>query len=578
MKHVFKKLVVFFTLSVLVGVLALAGTTYPFLNEYGPGIVNWGSNVKYGGTLVMVNPSSGPQTDNFNPFEVTNVIPRVIYEPLFALNQLNGDITNMLGTSYRWEDNNLKLVVTTRSNVEWSDGTPFTAYDVAFTFNYIKTHPSLDTSGFWASDSNLQSVNAVDQNTVVFTFSKPNVPLFDYIAVQAIIPEHIWSKITDPSKYTDENPIGTGPFILKSFSPETIIFVKNPNYWMKGRPYINEIKAEFVETNTTALLYMLSHKADWSFLFAPDPIKNYVDRDPNVNKIWWPTYSVNTLFFNTQKYPFDNPIFRRAISIAINKKQLEKEVYFGTGGYNPNQAGLIPSQYDWMDPSLEATNNYLNTYNPKAAQDLLSSIGFVKNSSGNLVGPNGKVLPTFSIDVTNGWTDFLTMAQIISANLKEIGLNTRVNSTEFGNYMASLSDGDFSILLNPGLGYPPGPTPYFQYYSSFNPAFYAKTGESAISDYTRFIDSTVTAALNNYAQTSNLETQKQDMYQIEKIFLEEIPYIPLTNRTQFNIYNESTITGFPSNEYPYSGGNTTSDQIGIGSTDFLVTVLNVHLK
>ncbi|MGC9213268.1 MAG: ABC transporter substrate-binding protein [Athalassotoga sp.] len=574
MKHV-RIFVIILTLMALLGLMVLANG-YSYVQEYGPGIVNWGSNVKYGGALREVMPW-GPQTLNFNPFVPTNLPTHAIYEPLFYVNMLNGDITNLLGTSYRFEDNNLKLIITTRSNVKWSDGKPFTAQDVAFTFNYIKEYPAIDGYGIWSKISGVQSVEASGANTVIFTFSKPNVALFPFIASQPIVPEHIWANIKDPSTYTNPDPIGTGPFLLKSFSPDKVVLVKNPDYWMKGRPYIDKVDVTYVVSNTTAYLYMLRHDADWSFLFAPDPVKTFVDKDPSVNKIWWPTYSVNALVFNTQKYPFDNPIFRRAISIAIDKNKLEREVYFGTGGYNPNQAGLIPTQYDWMDPSLEATNNYLNTYNPQEAQKLLASIGFVKNSSGQLVGPDGKVVPPIQLVVCAGCTDFISMGNIIASELSQLGLTVNVAQQSGGTYMGSITTGTYDMVIYWGIG--GGPTPYYEYYTNLNPAFSApKLGEPVISDISRYTNPIITEALKEYSQTTDLTVQKQAIYKIERVFLDELPYIALTNRTNFNIYNESMITGFPSDQYPYSSGGSPGAAIGLGSSDLLMTLLNVHLK
>lgn len=564
------------TLITLLSLTIFASATYSFLQEYGPGIVNWGTNVKYGGILKEVMPW-GPQTLNFNPFVPTNLPTHAIYEPLFYVNMLNGDTTNLLGISYKFEDNNLKLVITTRSGVKWSDGTQFTAQDVAFTFNYIKAYPAIDGYGIWSNISNVQSVEASGTNTVIFTFSKPNVALFPFIASQPIVPEHIWANIKDPSTYTNPNPIGTGPFLLKSFSPDRVVLVKNPNYWLTGRPYIDEVDVSYVVSNTTAYLYMLKHEADWSFLFAPDPVKTFVEKDPSVNSIWWPTYSVNAMVLNTQKYPLDNPIFRRALSIAINKNELEKEVYFGTGGYDPNQAGLIPAQYSWMDPSLEATNNYLNTYNPQEAQKLLASIGFVKNSAGQLVGPDGKVVPTLNLVVCAGCTDYVSMAGIISQDLKAIGISTNVSQQAGGTYMGSITTGTYDMVIYWGIG--GGPTPYYEYYTNLNPAFSAsKLGEPVISDISRYTNPIITEALKEYAGTTDLTVQRQAIYKIERVFLDEMPYISLTNRTNFNIYNESTITGFPSDVYPYSAGGSPGAAIGLGSSDLLMTLLNVHLK
>ncbi|MGC9218762.1 MAG: ABC transporter substrate-binding protein, partial [Athalassotoga sp.] len=139
--------------------LSIFAARYSYLQEYGPAIVNWGPNVKSGGTLVLAEGQGTEMPYNLNPLSPFPLqITPLIYEPLFYVNTANGDVTRLLGTKYEWTDNNLELVVTTRSGVKWSDGKPFSAQDVAFTFNLLKKYPSLDSSGIWSKVSGLQSV------------------------------------------------------------------------------------------------------------------------------------------------------------------------------------------------------------------------------------------------------------------------------------------------------------------------------------------------------------------------------------------------------------------------------------
>jgi peptide/nickel transport system substrate-binding protein len=180
---------------VLLGILSigLADVSYPYLSQYGPAIVNWGSNVKYGGTVKLILPN-GPISLTMNPFINPATLPTsLVYESLFYVN-LDGNITNMLGTSYQWTDNNLELDVSIRQDVRWSDGTPFTPEDVVFTFNYLKANPSIDLNGIWSSANALTSVTA-SENTVIFKLSKPNMAIFPYLVQEPIIPEHVWENI-----------------------------------------------------------------------------------------------------------------------------------------------------------------------------------------------------------------------------------------------------------------------------------------------------------------------------------------------------------------------------------------------
>ncbi len=558
--------------SILILSISAAGqTVYPQPSEYGPAILNWGPNVKYGGILKVLENLSPL---NLNPFTPgMEPITPSIYEPLFFINSLdNGVITSLLGTKFEWTDNNCELIVTTRSNVEWSDGVPFTAQDVAFTFNYIKKYPALDLNGVWSNISTLESVAASGTNIVIFKFSKPDTPLFNSLASVYIVPEHIWSKITDPTKFTNPKPVGTGPFLFQSFNSSTGVLTatKNPNYWMKGRPYIDEVQILNSISNTTSQLMMLKHEADWSYLYVPDVVKTWVDADPTVNKYWWPVNNANILYLNTQKYPFSIPDFRKAIAMAINKRDLDEKAYFGVGGA-VNQTALIPPlRNKWLDPTLKSLENEYD-FNPTGAQELLASIGFKKNSAGQLVGPDGKVLPTLNLIVGAGWSDYITMGQIIAQDLKSIGINVYVDQEPWGTWYSSLLTGTYDMQIAAMI--PFGDSPYYFYYSNFNPAFSAsKIGESVITDYSRYTNPLITAALQVYSQTSDLRLQKQAMYTIERIMLEDLPFITLTNRTNFDLYSEQFFTGWPSELDPYTDG------MPIGSTGGEMVLLNVHLK
>ncbi len=571
-----KRFWLFVIVGVILSVSVFAAGSYSYLAQYGPGIVNWGPNVKSGGTLVLAEGQGTEMPYNINPLSPFPLqITPLIYEPLFYVNEANGAVTGLLGTKYEWTDNNLELVVTTRSGVKWSDGKSFSASDVVFTFNLLKKYPSMDSSGIWSNVSGLQSVAASGTNTVIFKFSKPNVPQFFYIAMQPIVPEHIWANIKDPTTYTNPNPVGTGAFLFKSYTPSNgdEVVVKNPNYWMKGRPYIDELVIKSMLTNQSAFLELLKGNAQWGEFYAPDPQTTWIAKDPQNNKIWWPAEGSNALFFNTQAgFPFSNATFRKAISIAINKKDLEDKAYFGAGGYNVSPTGIIPSQQkEWMDPTLTAMASELNTYNPQKAVEMLASIGIVKNSSGQLVGPNGKALPSLTISVVSGWTDFITMANIISSELQSMGFNVVVNQETYNSFISSLMSGTYQMALW-GLN---GPAPYYIYYANFNPTLSAtKIGATAISGYTRYTNPLITAALTTYAQTTNLRLQQQAMYTIERIILSEMPFVTLTNSTGFQFFNTKTFTGFPSNDNIYSA----SGSLEPGSYDGYIEALNVHLK
>ena len=157
-------------------------------------------------TLTISNENGALWTCDFNPFNPSDTLLSVgmVYETLDFVNPLkSGKATPMLASAYSWGAGDKSLTFTIRSGVKFSDGTPLTADDVAYTFNLIKKYPALDLNAVW---SVLSSVTAkADQVTMVF--SAPAVPYFYYIADQVpIVPQHIWSKIANPVAYPDNEP------------------------------------------------------------------------------------------------------------------------------------------------------------------------------------------------------------------------------------------------------------------------------------------------------------------------------------------------------------------------------------
>src|SRR5438105_15505813 len=129
----------------------------------------------------------------FNPFNThTNAgIQGLVYETLYFVNVNDGSFTPMLATDYKWNSDNTQVTFTMRQNVKWNDGKPFSADDVAFTFNMMKQFPAADSLGVW---SFLKDVTAPDANTVVMTFQKAYPPVLVNIAGHVdIIPKHVFA-------------------------------------------------------------------------------------------------------------------------------------------------------------------------------------------------------------------------------------------------------------------------------------------------------------------------------------------------------------------------------------------------
>src|SRR6516164_2415425 len=146
-------------------------------------------------TLVVESTPLSPLTQTFNPFSATSTgytlhSTDLYYEPLFFFNILNPSQAPvpMLATAYAFSDGGKTLTLTTRAGVKWSDGKPFSAADVAFTFNLIAKNPSLAQTGTPAPTS----ASASGPNTVVLNFAQPQAGNIYLIGTQPIVSQHVW--------------------------------------------------------------------------------------------------------------------------------------------------------------------------------------------------------------------------------------------------------------------------------------------------------------------------------------------------------------------------------------------------
>jgi peptide/nickel transport system substrate-binding protein len=530
------------------------------------------SGIHYGGVLRYVSAWT-TIPDDFNPLNPAGTgataggTGSLLYEPLVYENIYDGKSTDLLATGYKWSDGLKRLTVTTRKNVKWSDGTPFSAADVAFTFNLLKKFPALDGNGDWKTS--LDSVAATGPNTVVFRFKSPYAVILPELLQQEIVPQHLWAKVPNPVTYTNTHPVGTGPFLLQSYSNTQVSYVKNPHYWMSGRPYVNGVVMEADKSNATSELLLLNGTAAFTDDEVTDPNKSFAHAS-SVH-YWWPVTSYNFLYMNTAVAPFNDLYVRKAVAMAINDKVVAERAYFGAipaaGG--PLETGVTSGQVkEWVPSSVK---RMAWKYNPSGALKLLESHGY-KLVNGTLHAPDGKALPTFNILVGAGWSDFISMAQTIGQELLPLGIHTTVDQQPYSTYASSADYGRYTMMISWGNGN--NVTPYYEYYYLLSPNNTAPVGKDATTNWERFTSPKVTAALKQYAGTTNLAKQKAAMTTIEKQVVENVPVVALTGRPNFLDYSTSKFTGWPSPSNPYNEGDP-GDIFGGGGE---MTYLHVHLK
>ena len=495
--------------------------------------------------LAIVANTGGNYTRIFNPYSSsTNYGSQgIIYETLYFFNRLNGSSQPWLATSYAFSSEDTSITFHLRTGVKWSDGQPFTSNDVVFTLDLLKKYPAMDVNSMWQV---LKSVSAPDANTVLVTLNKPFTPILWYLAGQTwILPQHHYASVGDASQYADPNPIGTGPYLLKSFSPQIYSLVKNPNYWQPGKPVVNEITFPAFDSNTSSELALDSGQIEWAGDYIPNIQQTYINRDPLHNHYWFPPSDVVVLYVNTAKYPFNLLPVRQAISAALDRNQLDK---IAENGYEPvaSPTGLVlPGAKSYLDPTYANTTFAQNT---SMSEQLLQSAGFKKGSDGFYADKNGKQI-SFGIDVVTGYTDWITQCQIMASELKAVGINATVNSIAYNAYYNALQMGDFSV----GISWTnPGPSPFYIYDSLLLSANTAPVGQSANSNWERWSDPTTDKLLNQFATTNDPAVQQQAITGIEKVMVEQLPSIPLTNEPYWYEYSTAQFVGWPDANHQFA--------------------------
>jgi peptide/nickel transport system substrate-binding protein len=498
-------------------------------------------------TLTAICAVSGSYTENMSPFSpnVNCGVEGLLYENLEYVNGLSGNETPMLATGHQFSADNLTLTFTIREGVKWSDGTAFSANDVAFTFNQLKAFPAADANGLWAS---LASVTAPDAKTVVMKFSSPAPTKLPFIEGIYIVPQHLWASAGDPSKFTNTSPVGTGPMKLKNFSAQNITYVKNPNYWQADKVKVDQLDYPVVDSNATALLKMASGQADWTAIFDPAVQTQFVSKDPSHNFSYPVPVVPNQLVPNLTDPLLSQLPVRQAISAAVDRKQMSVS---GEAGFEQpaSPTGLIPGQEAYLDPSYGGKLPEFPAADAAKAMQILEGAGFKKGKDGIYADAHGHKL-SFAVTVPGDFSDYVADLQIAVQNFQAAGMALSVNKVSDDDWRADRASGHFQLLMTGSFF---GPTPYYY----LEPLLHSThIGGTNGTDWSQWRDAATDNLLNQYAATSDPAKQKAAIQGLTKIMAEQLPVIPLLDAVQFFEYSTKHWTGWPTPQNPYAVGSS----------------------
>ncbi len=500
------------------------------------------------GTLTLSNEQGTLWTCSFNPFNPSNLANGSsmgqVYEPLAFVNTLqNAKATPWLATSWAWNGSNTMLTFTIRPGVKFNDGTPMSAADVVFTFNLLKKYPALDLNSVW---SVLSSVTQKATNQVVMTFKAAAVPYFYYIADQVpIVPQHVWSKISNPVTFKDENPVATGAFIVSPCSAQNITYVANPHYWQPGEPKLAKVLYPAFTSNDPANTYLATGQAQWGSQFIPNIGKFYTSKSPD-NHYWFPPVANVSLIPNLTVPGLNNVAVRQAMAYAIDRSRVSQ---IGEYGYEPpgNQSDITtPTFSSWLDSAAAAKYNY--SYNPAKAQQILTAAGFKKGSDGIYASPSGQKL-SFTVINVGGYSDWVAAMQVIQQELQAVGIRITPDNLSQNDFITRLYDGNYQLAYYNQLT--AGPAPYYELRGWLYSPNSAPIGKQASTNWERYSNPATDQLIRAYGATTNPATQHQIVNQLQQVVLQDVPFIPVTEEVDWYQYNTANFTGWvtPSNPY-----------------------------
>lgn len=477
---------------------------------------------------------------NWNPFNLGNFATGttgLIYEPLFLYDPIHNTYKPWLATSGTWSGHTYTMQI--RNGVKWSDGQALTGADVAYSINLARTN----TSDPYSSNVATVSSATAKGNTVTVTFKgTPGYSAFQaYLWRAPVMPQHIWSKLSASDQITGVNahPVGTGPMTLVAHNPTEVAYKTNPGWWgvkQLGLSFKFKYLVDVVNGSNNVMLSALSSgQVDWSNNFLPG-INQLVSGLAGAGGYGFKTYfkgapymlSANTAWLepNTTRAPMNNVNFRKALAYAIDPQQIVKTVYGGiVRAANPT--GLLPNLSGYIDQGV--VSKYGFKYNPTLAKHYLAMSGY-----------KGQ---TLTLQVPEGWTDWMAAIQVISQQLNAVGIKVSPIYPQSAARNANLTSGNYDLAIDNNATLDSTPWTYFQRVYNLPIA----KQQTAQLNWERFSSPADWKLVQQAGSTPLTDMPKlKALYgQLEKDFLQQLPQIPIWYNGAWFQGNTTYWTGYP---------------------------------
>ena len=416
------------------------------------------------------------------------------------------------------------------------NGREMTAEDVRYTMERFLTVKGNANAYMLKS---VDKVEAVDKYTVKFTLKEPFAWFLDVMAnpiATGIVAKEAIEKYGDHKKA--EAVIGTGPYMLDSYRPnQGITLVRNPNYFVPGLPYIDKIEMTVDEDNASRTASFLAGKYDlgWEFpgtinrtdwVQIKDGLKT---KRPQLRTMEFPSNVMSHISMRADQKPFADVRVRQAMSMAIDRQRIIDDILEGVGVVNPPVPAALKEWTVPIDQLGEGAKYY--KYDPAEAKRLLAAAGYANGFPGSVCF------------TTYGSTVLVDSMQLVLKNLKDVGIDAKLDQKEYGAYISTCFYGNF-----PSMTYGPQ-TPFLEPDNFLFGQYYP--GETKNQSHST--DPVVADLLVRQRRTFDMAKRKEIIGDIQKHLAKQQYYVQAPSAVYIAVWENAVKNYGPNLGYDYGG-------------------------
>ena len=483
------------------GCIALACGVAGVLALAGPG---WAQ--KSGGILKIEHMDTPPSASIHEEATISTAVPfmsvfnnLVMFDQNVAKNSFESIVPD-LATTWKWSDDGKTLAFKLRQGVKWHDGKPFTAKDVQCTFEMLLSTDKLRRNPRGAWYGNVEKVTADGDFDATFHLKARQPSLLALLSsgYTPIYPCHV------PLADMRRHPIGTGPFKFVEFKmKESIKLAKNPDYWKKGRPYLDGIEFTIIPDRSTRMLAFTAGKFDMTFpTDVTVPLLKNIRKDaPQAQCTMRDTNVSTNLIVNRDMPPFDNPKIRRALALTLDRQAYIDILTEGEG--KMSGAMLPPPDGVWGLPPeiLKTIAGYGNVEKSReAGRALMREAGY---------GPDKRLKLKVS---TRSIAPFRDPATILLDHLKQIYIDAELEIIDTAVYYNRVFKKDYTVALNlTGTAVDDPDVTFFEGYAC-----------GSLRNYNNYCDPEMTKLFEAQSQEPDQKKRLKMVWEIDRKLQEDI--------------------------------------------------------